>query len=241
MTPVELSDWKAEHVRLSLFSADAWPGDAQTIFKNVVDAEPESIVHKPAAGESSATGVLDGVSLEVRHAFNRVDMFLKPVVPEVPQFPLLQNIDAHLRVLIERASIIFENNNNIIRVALGANALLEVSGPAEAYSRVSEFTDLRVKYETHRDLNFQVNTPQQSSVCQELDINRLTIWNCPTIGVLIPDASGDLSSRAVFTGCLSDMNTDGRRKIPIASIHLKSLFNELLLQMASVYRNGIAV
>jgi len=236
---VGLHSWKAEHVRLSLFSDGAWPGNAGEIFRNILNVEPESIVQKPAAGESIATGAEDTFAYEVRHAFNRVDVFLKAIPTDVPSFPLLEDIERSMRLLASRASVIFKDNVNIIRIAIGASGMLEALTPSDAYKQLSFFTSLRLNYDVHRDVNFQINIPTESSIVSGLTVNQLTVWNCPVVSLgTYPVAT---PSRSYFCGCLTDLNTDGGRITPLNASSLEKILDELISKAAEIYRTGLVV
>lgn len=239
---VGLHSWKAEHVRLSLFSNGTWPGNAGEIFRNIFKIEPESIVQKPAAGESIATGAVDHFAYEVRHAFNRVDVFLKAISTDIPSFPLLEDIEGSMHLLASSASLIFKDNENIIRVAIGANGMLEVLTPSDAYKKLSFFTGLRLDYDIHRDVNFQINTPTKSSIDSELTINQMTVWNCPTFSVVSLNAPPvSFPSRSYFCGCLTDLNTDGDRRTTLNVNSLEKILDELIAKAADIYRTGLVV
>lgn len=240
MTPLALSDWKADHVRISLFSNDVWPGSAEGIYKTVFSSAPESIIQKPNAGESIATGTSGSLGFEVRHAFNRVDLFFKAHALDAPVFLPIENIENQIQSIASKAQTLYKDNKSIIRIAVGATGLFEVNNGSEAYEKVSELTGLNLNFSKHRDLHFQINIPQDCKVYPELKINQMTVWNCPAIGQFSPDLSmSNASIRKFFCGCMTDINTDGDRKTPIPEQHLDSIFKELTAAALSIYQNGI--
>lgn len=88
--------WSADHLRVSLFASDVWSTPAEDIF-SCVGATPETITHRPAANEASAVGVWEGLRLEVKRTFNRIDFIVQDVATEVMgPMPLIKDIKSVL-------------------------------------------------------------------------------------------------------------------------------------------------
>lgn len=233
-------NWKADHLRVSLFSAQVFEEPVEKIYADVFGAGAIEINQKPATGESSALGAHEDLKTEVRRSFNRVDIILQPKDLFSLEASLINDIQPGIETLKSLVLNFIKNREDLIRIAIGGNFLYEVASPVEGYKKLSEMTRQNFDYEKHRDVVFQVNFPTPSSSIQGLVINRLTHWACPFL--TINHVSESMKSKThYFCGCLADINTHPENKTAISNQFYPPLLDELASKMLDPLKEGISL
>lgn len=240
MNARSLAEWKAEYFRVSLFTATAFNNPIKDVFSSVFGQEPETISEKLSAGETSAAGVFDDHRVEVKISFNRIDFYQHAANPTGPVIPLLENIDAGFFYFTEKVLRVAGSMHDVIRLAVGMNGLYPTENPSQAYEKIKQLTGFNVEFGRHSDVNFQINVPVASTILDGLKINRISIWNSPSLGVAEVGSNGvDVVRKNNYCGCVSDVNTDGASRVIIESSKIKATLDELSAQLLSIYRDGL--
>lgn len=244
MTDVMDTTWSADHLRVSLFASDVWSASAESIFSDAFGSEPETITSKPAALESSAVGVWDGLRLEVKRTFTRVDFVLQAVPTEAAgPMPMIQDVKAVLpkfsSLVAKWASI---QTQGVVRIALGYNAFLLSKNVDDSYVKLKNLIKvIDIDVARFKEFRFQVNLPQPSSVAPDIVVNRLSNWasvaiRAALIGVEAPRYFDDKH----YVSCSLDVNTDGERTEPINNALVENLTEELSLICSDILDAGIS-
>lgn len=236
--------WSADHLRVSLFASDVWSTPAEDIFSCVFGATPETITHRPAANEASAVGVWEGLRLEVKRTFNRIDFIVQDVATEVMgPMPLIKDIKS---VLPKFSSLIAKwasaQPKGVIRIALGCNAFLLSQSVEDSYVKLKDLIKvIDIDVARFKEFRFQVNLPKISSFSPDITINRLSNWasigiRAALIGVEAPRYFDDKH----YVSCSLDVNTDGERTQPINVVLVEKITAELSQICAEILDVGIS-
>lgn len=244
MTNVMDTTWSADHLRVSFFASDVWPVSAESIFFDAFASEPETITSKPSALESSAVGVWDGLRLEVKRTFTRVDFVLQAIpTEEAGPMPMIQDVKAILpkfsSLVAKWASI---QPQGVVRIALGYNAFLLSKNVDDSYVKLRNLIKvIDIDVARFKEFRFQVNLPQPSTIAPDIVVNRLSNWasvaiRAALIGVDAPRYFDDKH----YVSCSLDVNTDGERTEPINNYLVESLTEELSLICSNILDVGIS-
>jgi hypothetical protein len=236
--------WSADHLRVSFFASDVWPVSAESIFFDAFASEPETITSKPSALESSAVGVWDGLRLEVKRTFTRVDFVLQAIpTEEAGPMPMIQDVKAILpkfsSLVAKWASI---QPQGVVRIALGYNAFLLSKNVDDSYVKLRNLIKvIDIDVARFKEFRFQVNLPQPSTIAPDIVVNRLSNWasvaiRAALIGVDAPRYFDDKH----YVSCSLDVNTDGERIEPINNYLVESLTEELSLICSNILDVGIS-
>jgi hypothetical protein len=230
--------WKADHLRVSLFAEKIFQESVENFYRLITGADPAEITQKPATGESNATGGYEGLKLEVRRAFNRVDVILQPSMPSALGASLIEDVESSINFIKKLTLNCIIDRDDIIRIALGGNFLYEVGSPVLGYQKLAEMTHQKFDHEKHRDVIFQINFPASSSTLPGLSINRLTQWAVPFHKVSsLSDPS--VSRTNYYCGCMTDFNTSADNKTAINEQAFRRLLDELSSEMIHFINAGV--
>lgn len=233
-------NWKADHLRVSIFSTRIIQESVESIYETVTGVLPADINQKPATGESIATGIFDELRFEVRRSFNRVDFIIQPIPLPTLQVSLIRDLESCIKKLKQTTYKYIGNKDDLIRIAFGGNHLYEVENPVEAYKKLSSLTGQNFIFGKHKDVIFQINIPSKSTAKPGLSINRLTHWVSPTI--TINQISESTASKThFFCGCVADFNTDAENKSTFEPKYLEPIIEELALEMLTFVQSGVSL
>lgn len=242
MTQGLIALWKADHLRVSLFSNKPWDVAPEAIYADVFANAPDATSQKPAAGEAIASGNWSSGRVEIKRTINRIDCILQSPLPTKPELPLLSDVEA---LLSQFASLLSgwatNQSQDVVRIALGCNGLMSVTDVNEGYRKLHEMVRvINVDAERFRDMQFQVNLPAQSKSDQELLLNRLTTWSTVQVqaGIFGPGAVHAVEN-AHYCVCSIDINTDGDRTIPLLKSGIGVLINEMCQEAIGILDRGI--
>ena len=243
MTDEMDNTWSADHLRVSLFSNVVWSTTAEDIFSNVFGSPPETITNKPAANEASAVGSWDGLRLEVKRAFNRIDFVVQAVPSEIEPMPLIKDVKLVLPKFSSRIARWGSTQpQGVVRIALGCNALLLSQNIEDSYVKLRDLIKvIDIDVGRFKEFRFQVNLPKTSSVSPDITINRLSNWTsialrAAVLGIAAPQFFDDKN----YVSCSLDVNTDGERTQPITGNLVEKLTEELSLICIDVLDVGIS-
>lgn len=233
--------WKADHLRISLFSDKFWNVDPAIIFTEIFALVPETSSNTRATGEAVAVGVWSSNRVEVRRTINRIDCILLPTPTSQPELPLLSDVASLLPVFTSKLSDWAQNQTQeVVRIALGCGGILEVADITEGYKKLRDLVRvIKIDVDRFRDFSFQVNLSTQSKGQQELLLNRLTTWAVVQAQLgIIGGPSTAVQNRSLCT-CVIDINTDANRTIPLEKSGIKKLLDEICQEAIHLLDQGI--
>lgn len=244
MTDEMNTTWSADHLRISLFSGEVWSESADKVFLGVFGIPPEEFTSRPASNETSAVGDWEGLRLEVKRTFNRIDFIVRDVsTEEVAPMPLIKDIKSVLSkfsVLIAKWACI--QPDGVIRIAIGCNAFLLSESVRDSYIKLKSLIKvIDIDVERFREFRFQVNLPKTSLVSSDIIINRLSHWGSIAMraALLGIDAPRYFDEKN-YVSCSLDVNTDGERTQPIDGELLERLVEELSLICSEILDVGVS-
>lgn len=244
MTNVMGNTWSADHLRVSLFASDDWSASVDDVFSGVFGAVPELTTNRPAANEASAVGVWEGLRLEVKRTFNRIDFIVQDRPTEaMGPMPLIEDAKSVMPVFSSLiAKWASSQPKGIIRIALGCNAFLLSKSVEDSYVKLKGLIKvIDIDVSRFREFRFQVNLPITSSVSPDITINRLSNWasiaiRAALIGVEAPRYIDDKH----YVSCSLDVNTNGERTQPINVDLIERIIEELSQNCAEILDLGIS-
>lgn len=245
MTDEKNTTWSADHLRVSLFANVVWAATADQVFLGAFGLPPETVTNKIASHESSAVGIWEGLQLEVKRTFNRLD-FIVQVVPSetLGPAPFIEDIKS----LLPKFSAVIAKwavnaPSGVIRLALGCNAFFPTSSNADNYAKLKELVKVIViDVSKFKEFKFQVNLPITSKSCPGLIVNRLSNWSSLSMrGGFIGGAEAPrFFEDAYYVSCSLDVNTDAGRSEPIDHSSVEKLTDELAQICEQILYEGIA-
>ncbi len=242
MTKGLIASWKANHLRISLFSDIVWDVAAEKIYLDVFGLEPEETSQKPTSGEATAIGDWSSGRMVVKRTINRIDFVLQPIVGTAPEIPLLSDIG---RTLTKLSSLVAkwtsQQAQDVVRIAVGCGAYLPVADTDESYRTLRDLIRvIKIDAERFRDLQFQVNLSIQSKTEPELRLNRITNWASVRMeaSFLSPGALQPMQSQ-YFSTCTVEVNTDAPRTTPIEKNTVELLIDEACRETLEILDRGI--
>jgi hypothetical protein len=237
------TSWSADHIRISLFANEIWSAPVETVYSEVFGEVPESTTNKPFVNEFSAFGVWNGLRLEVKHTFNRIDFILQELPSETAPMPLIKDIQTVIPIFSSLVSTWAASQaQGVVRIALGCNAFLLSSDVKDSYTKLQNLVKvISVDVERFKEFRFQVNLPISSTVSNEIIINRLSSWASIALRVgLISAENPRFFDEKHYVACTLDVNTDSERTIPIAKNLIEKLSNELSSICVDTLHKGIS-
>lgn len=217
---------------------------AEDIFFGVFGATAETITNKPAANEASAVGVWEGLRLEVKRTFNRIDFVVQDVPTDMMgPMPLIKDVRSVLPKFSSLVALwVSKQTKGVIRIALGCNAFLLSQSVEDSYVKLKGLINvIDIDVARFKEFRFQVNLPKTSSVSPSITINRLSNWasiaiRAALIGIDAPRYFDD----KYYVSCSLDVNTDGERTEPINVDLVERITEELSLICAEILEVGIS-
>lgn len=229
-------DWTCETIRLSLFSTEAvriLTDDWKTL-----TGQDEAEQEQKGAGRHVFAGPLLGGQLTLGAVANRCDCILNPLtkadelkedfVPSVGRWPT--PFEA-----FQKATETFLENVRfpVSRMAFAVTLLNPHKSSLDAYKAlVTQVKSINRPAEHLHDLVFRINWPANSTVDNELSINRITTWAVQQlqIQIVVPDGN----SPGTFIDDLSyvlrleiDHNTDQKHAAPFDAGRLLPIYKDL--------------
>lgn len=237
------TDWSADHLRVSLFSDVAWAEPSDAIFTGAFDGTPESVTNRPIANESSASGSWSGARLEIKKAFNRIDIILQATPVEASPIALLNdvgNLLPHFVGTVSRWAV--AQSQGINRLAVGTRGFLPAIDVRDSYIKVRDLVKvINIDVDRFKEFSFQVNLPVQSSSVQNVQINRLSNWASLIFRAgLIGSENSRYLDEKYFVTCGLDINTEAERVEPYAQEDLEPLLSELNRTALQILVDGIS-
>jgi hypothetical protein len=235
--------WSADHLRASLFSNALWPISADVIFSEVFGYPPETTIKKAASNEVSATGNWEGLIIEVKSAFNRLDFTVTSTPSESEPLPFIKEVQPTLMKLTSTISKWASSQpQELVRIAIGCNAFLQAQNVEDSYSKLKSLIQvIEVDVDRFKEFRFQVNLPITSSISNDISINRLSHWS--SIGLraaLIGIDSPNYFNETHYVSCSLDVNTSAERTYPINRESIEKLTEELSQTCIEILETGIS-
>ncbi len=239
----ELSLWKAEVVRVTVFPDPNPSTMMEGWWSSVVGEPPETRNSQPRLGVVQETGAFLGGILTLNVTPLRVDWILSvSITPSGSEsgLPVLGDLTKIVESFCSRLNVWFDLAPPIKRLAFGCVGLQEVAGQKEGYRLLGKYLPaVTVDPEGSSEFLYQINRPRPSTVIDGLTINRLMKWSVArTQGVsmqlvLTPDAPGGVVSGMPMPEFLAvrselDINTSPKWAKAFAKPRLASILGELV-------------
>lgn|GEM_PF-4274333 len=231
--------WKADHVRVTLFSRELWTVNQSSFLTGIVGVEVDSTSSRPAMAESSTGAVLDAFRrVEIKQQMNRLDFVVQPRLDQIPEDgpPLLQDAVSEMRTLVGWvAAWMGKQPPEVIRIAIGAGAVLNGLDRDWTYRKLGALLPMiQLDPVRHRDFQLRLNTPVLSHHVPSLEINALATWSAMFMQVGFFGVGGPAQlpglgmSQKHFVHCALDVNTDAVRTEPLPVEVLVPTLDEVL-------------
>jgi hypothetical protein len=233
--------WTAEQLRLSIFLGSPLPiGDNDW---RALTGQPESQARINVPGGRSLTGTFAGGVLALGSVGNRADVILSPSAdataaePGVsPRLPTIGEWDRVRDLFVPAVSSWMSGLDvAIVRVAFGGVLLLETESNQESYEKLKFFLkSVSVDAERMRELIYRINWPQRSKESDDININRITIWNALRLGSGVLQLTGGqvqasrIASESYAVRLEFDHSTDAERPNAIGKEKIQPIFAELV-------------
>lgn len=243
MTRESIASWKADHLRVSLFSKNNWTVDVSDLFRSVFKIDAEELVQRSGAAEVTASANLPHFRAEIKRVFNRIDCVIQPLIPTTPDFPLLDGIDKLMSEFVADFSSWASNQTEeILRIAVGGGGLLQVADVKSGYLKLKELVrTVNVDVDRFRDFQFRVNIPKQAECINNFNINRLSTWSVIQIHAgIVMGVGNPIQENGCYCACIVDVNSDGDNKEALPREKITLLFEELRAEMFVLLSDGIA-
>ena len=174
----EINKWGAENVRLTLFFSPSLSVKAEGWWEFVAGGPPDSSIDKPKTKERVEIGTWEGAQLilQSQPLQGRVDWVLTESgelgTPATATFP------ERARVFLDLMSKWLQRNDlpASTRLAIGGIATLAVSDRESGYNILSHFLNFDVDTRDTSDFLYQINRIRQSTVIENMKVNRLSRW-----------------------------------------------------------------
>ena len=239
----ELSVWKAEVVRVTVFPEPTPSAEMEGWWSSVTGEPPETRNSQPRLGVIQESGAfLDGV-LTLNVTPLRVDWLLSvSTSPSESEsgLPVLGDLTKIVESFCSRLDAWFNLAPPVKRLAFGCVGSQQVAGHKEGYELLGKYLPgVTVDPEGSSEFLYQINRPRPSTVIDGLIVNRLTKWSAARTQsvsmqlVLTPDAEGSVVSgvpMGEFFAVRSelDINTSPKWAKPFAKRQLASILGELV-------------
>ena len=231
---------QAESLRCSAFSSGIWQVEPSTLFGQVFDGEPDTVVERHSAGEKVATATREGQLLTVKRSLNRLDWQIEAGANHSGQV-FLDGVEKLLSELATKASQWCATQDQpVVRFAVGGMALAPADSRESAYRFLAKCVRIaRIDIERFRDFRLQLNLQTPSEVVQDLLINRVTVWASLMTTMQTFGESAQMLSQKHFASCTFDINSDAVRSVKIDAPLLPSLSREMVSHAMALLAKGI--
>lgn len=233
MTLPDITSWKLEVLRLTVFLADQLSDNECGKWKRLTGQDPESVTTRPQTGEYVEDGVFQ--SCRLSYSANmlgpfRIDWIMYPQVNEASAY---QSIGGYIEET-KRFFDIFEQwiKNDCppaIRLAYGVNMFHEVPNKKLGYETLANcLPHINFDIDNWSDFLFQVNNLSTSKTVDNLKLNRISRWMTSRSQRITMSPSGlqslndNYACRAEF-----DLSTSEENKSVFTSANMIALFTEL--------------
>jgi len=249
----DLSVWRVETLRLTVFPTVAPDISGIKWWEDVVGEPPESKTLQVRAGVLQETGPVKGglcnLSLDCRS--QRIDWLFSPILNETQElanFPTFATFPDSLGLFEETLIPWLEQCPPASRIAFGVVLILAVADRKTGYELLGQYLpSVKVDPENSRDFSFQINRPRSStSGISNLQINRLSRWSVARLsGMVVQVTSGEPTARIFessegLDACRVelDINTAPNSDCAIPKENLAALVKELLGLGVEIATNG---
>lgn len=230
-----------ESVQVVAFFAGFPPVPNAAILWAQLFQEPYAQFGKPNASVTTASGVVDGVNYELQLHPSRVDVFVRPVSPQIGPPPVASNLEELSNPAVSRMNALI-GNMTIVRQAVIATLHEELPDSASSVRKLLSLVPSLPVPDDAQDVTFQLSRRRSSRVQDGLKINRLCRWST-AIGVemFVPigDAQGTVNGKEHFiVESFYDINThhDNRPKPG----NVTDIYGELLEEIRVLAANGVS-
>ncbi len=229
---VPLSQWHAQHLRLTLFTGQPTIAPAQLNWWEPLVGEPpltRNIHPREQVLEESGPVALGELKLRVEPG--RIDWLLGPILagPE-PGAPSIAEFEKALSFFHSTIKAWLPNCPPVTRIAFGAIAELPVGERTSGYRQLIPYlSSVKIEPEASRDFFYSINRPRISTTVAGLEINRLSKW---AVGLyrqfMTQGATMSVTSEQHTVRIEVDINTTPEPPRDLPKESLDNLFDELV-------------
>jgi hypothetical protein len=185
-----LADWRAEQLRLTVFTMPTATNRRAEWWNAITGSEPDDTRSNPKKGSGVISGAFGPGKLVLKWEPDRVDLLLAPNEPDLeafltePEFSALGPAPEMLDVFVPLAErwVQLPDVPAIQRIAFGAVLLHPEPDRQSGYRRLPDYVPIEVDPESS-DFLYQINLPAVPSDTgiAGLTLNRLSKWLVATI------------------------------------------------------------
>lgn len=242
MTDLNLKDWHAENLRLSVFLVDPIDPLQTRAWEGLVGSLPDESRTQPPQQLVTEEGPFLNGRLRVEVRNNRFDWRLFPDLKqfnasfEFPSLGSYPDSEGGFRNLMLKW---LDGCPAIHRIAYGAILLLPAKSVSDAYKNLATLLPaVEIDVENTRDFTYRINRRRTSRYgFERLAINRLSTWSAVQIIGAVVDVSASGQAPAKVTQLPNtrnicrlelDINTTPERMLELGKGSVTSIFNELI-------------
>lgn len=249
-----LTDWRAEHARLTVFPMPDATTRSPEWWQTVTDGQPDETTMNPKKGSASIQGAFDPGKLILRLEPDRIDWLLAPSERDMDELaaarefstlgPAIEMVDAFSA--IAEKWLARDDLPAIARIAFGAVLIHPEAERQTGYLRLPDYVPVQVNPESS-DFLYQINLPPLPSATgiEGLRLNRLSKWSVAarkSIALTVTDTA--VQARPVIEGFALrvelDINTVPAFAGPIPHARLVDVYRELVAAGRAIAANGVA-
>lgn len=175
--------WHAEQLRTTLFPAESPLSlNLLDLWKHIRNDEPDNFSLKPPLQRIEKE--LDGRNFIITFSVDRIHFQMLPPTPTNPPAEPFAVIGDFKKVLpifedVVRPWLENENQDNIIRLAVGGILLSEVKSREVGYHNLDKLLPaVQIDAENSRDFQYQINRPRDIKIGKEPSyFNRICTWS----------------------------------------------------------------
>ena len=242
MTDLNLKDWQAENLRLSVFMVDPIDPLQTRSWERLVGSVPDELRTQPPQQLVTEEGPFLNGRLRVETRGNRFDWRLFPDLKQLNssfEFPSLGSYAAAEEGFRNLMLKWLDGCPAIHRIAYGAILLLPANDVSDTYKILADLLPaVEIDIESTRDFTYRINRRRHSRYGIEgLEINRLSTWSAVQIIGAVVDVSASGHTAPKVTQLPNsrnicrlelDINTAPEHTAELRKDFVNGIFNELV-------------
>ncbi len=175
--------WHAEQLRTTIFPTESPLAlNLLDLWKQLRSDEPDKFSFEPTMQKIEKE--LDDRNFLIISSVDRIHFQMMPPTPTNPPGESFAEIGEFKKVLpifedVVKPWLENDNNNNIIRLAVGGILMSEVESREEGYHKLDKILPtVQIDAENSRDFQYQINRPRDSKTGEEDSyFNRISKWS----------------------------------------------------------------
>lgn len=248
MKELELHQWQAQNLRLTVFSVeDVLPIDklesqASKIWESLIDSPPNEVNIHPKERRAVIEEPIGGENLRLDVEGSKITWFEYPFFDtETQDLPLLGSYDETQSNFRDRmTSWLSESCPNINRIAYGAGLVLPKENRISVYEALNDLIpSVNLDVQQSRDFIYRINRQRHSSIgIQGLRLNRLSTWSGVEFKTVTNNPEGT-NEKVAFAGLVNmDINTIKESAQVFEKLQVLRIFEELVSNANEIAKRG---